>query len=99
MNTPTGVLTALENLQAKVDDLTQRLALAEMEAYAACGCGFRGTLRNYNQHDCARSTARAESREAQIEEAIALVEGLIEGHEKDPLGRQLALVLEALEAK
>jgi hypothetical protein len=50
-------------------------------------------------HDCVRSTARAESRDARIEEAILLVDGLIDGHEKDPLGRQLALVREALEAK
>jgi hypothetical protein len=95
----TGLLTALETLQAKVDDLEQRLAQARGEAYAACGCGFEGTKRAFNMHDCVRSTARAESRDARIEEAILLVDGLIDGHEKDPLGRQLALVREALEAK
>jgi hypothetical protein len=95
----TGILTTLETLQAKVDDLEQRLVRAQMQAHTSCGCGFKGTKLGYDIHDCAASTARAENREAQIEEAILLVEGLIDGNKNDPLGRQLALVLEALEAK
>jgi hypothetical protein len=95
----TGVLTALETLQTKVDDLEQLLAQARAEAFTGCGCGFKGTKRGFDQHDCTKATAAAESRDARIEEAIALVDGLIDGHEKDPMGRQLALVREALETK